>query len=247
MATVNTPSVATQVTTPVCITFSAITSFDRNEGEPIVIPPSAHTLNGFRKWALSKEFPERGSLSFVNGDFLIDMSPERIDTHNFLKTEITTVIAMLVKQGKKGYFFSDRTLLSNLGATISTEPDAMFISRDSLSRGRAQFTPHGDRPQEAMELVGTPDWVLEIVSISSKKKDKVLLREAYYQAGIGEYWLVDALGEEIDFQILVPGEKEYVAVTAEEGWLPSPTFGKSFRLERATDEDGFLEYTLHMH
>lgn len=212
----------------------------------MVIPPSAHTLNGFREWALSKEFPERGSLSFVNGEFLIDMSLERIDTHNFLKTEISTVIAALIKREKKGYFFSDRTLLSNLDATISTEPDAMFISRDSLSRGRAQFPPHGDRPQEAMELEGTPDWVLEIVSPSSKNKDKVLLREAYYRAGIREYWLVDALGEEIEFQILVPGDKEYVAVKSEDGWLASPTFEKSLRLERETDADGFLEYTLHM-
>lgn len=247
MATVTSPAVAVSATTPpVPVTFSAITFHGRDESEPIVVPPSAHTLDGFREWALSKDFPASGKLSFVNGDFLIDTSPERIDTHNFLKAEISAVLAVFIKQAKLGYFFADRTLLSNLVATISTEPDAMFISRESLSRGRAIFSPHGDRPQEATELVGTPDWVLEIVSPSSKKKDKVLLRNAYFRAGVGEYWLVDALGEEIEFQILVPGEKEYVAVAAEEGWLASPTFAKSFKLERAIDADGFLEYTLHM-
>ncbi len=237
---------ATVISPVVPATFPAITFYDRDESEPIVVPSSAHTLDGFRKWALSDEFPESGSLSFVNGAMLIDRSLERIDTHNFLKTEISLVIAMLIRQAKLGYFFSDRTLLSNQAATISTEPDAMFVSRESLTRGRAKFPPHGDRPQEATELVGTPDWVLEIVSPSSKRKDKILLREAYYQAGIGEYWLVDALVEEIDFQILVPGEKEYVAVASQEGWLASPTFERSFKLEREIDADGFLEYTLLM-
>jgi Uma2 family endonuclease len=98
----------------------------------------------------------------------------------------------------------------------------------------------------SVEIVGSPDWVMEIVSPRSIKKDKVLLREAYFKAGVGEYWLVDALGEEVDFQILVPGDKEYQAVDGQDGWLASPTFGKSFRLERSKDDDGLLQYTLHM-
>jgi Uma2 family endonuclease len=90
------------------------------------------------------------------------------------------------------------------------------------------------------------DWVLEIVSPSSKRKDKVLLRKAYYEAGVSEYWLIDALDNEIDFQLLIRGETEYIPVVTQDGWLASPTFGKSFKLDRAIDEDGFLEYTLHM-
>ena len=93
-------------------------------------------------------------------------------------------------------------------------------------------------------MVGTVDWVLEIVSPSSRRKDKKLLRDAYYKAGIAEYWLVDALGDEIEFQLLVSGDGGYVAAQAADGWLASPTFRRSFKLTRERDDDGYWFYTL---
>ena len=42
----------------------------------IRIPARAATLAGFRAWALSDEFPERGRFSFINGELFVDMSPE---------------------------------------------------------------------------------------------------------------------------------------------------------------------------
>jgi Uma2 family endonuclease len=93
------------------------------------------------------------------------------------------------------------------------------------------------------------DWVLEIVSPSSRDKDQKKLRTAYFKAGISEYWLIDALVEDtehVDFQILVAGQKGYQPITPVDGWLASPTFGCSFKLTRERDEDGFWEYTLHV-
>src|SRR5256885_8764701 len=46
-----------------------------------------------------------------------------------------------------------------------------------------------------LELEGTPDMVLEVVSESSVQKDTKRLRQLYWQAGIREYWLVDARRE----------------------------------------------------
>lgn len=247
MATVSTSiSTATSTAPPVPIAFPSITFFDRDESEPIVVPPSAHTLDGFREWALSEEFPERGKISFVSGEVIVDMSPESLEEHSEIKSEIGRVLLNLVRDQKLGRLYIDGVLVSNKQAGVANEPDILFVSKETMRADKIQLTRLKDRPQSSREIVGTVDWVLEIVSVSSKRKDKVLLREAYYRVGIGEYWLVDALGEEIEFQILVPGEKEYVAVAAEEGWLASPTFKKSFKLERAIDADGFLEYTLHM-
>ena len=48
----------------------------------IRIPARAATRAGFRAWALSDEFPERGRFSFINGELFIDMSPEELETHN---------------------------------------------------------------------------------------------------------------------------------------------------------------------
>jgi Uma2 family endonuclease len=39
-------------------------------------------------------------------------------------------------------------------------------------------------------VVGTPDWVIEILSPSTAKKDKIQKKKAYEKAGVKEYWLV---------------------------------------------------------
>ena len=38
---------------------------------------------------------------------------------------------------------------------------------------------------------GAPDWVIEVVSPSSKKMDYLIKLEAYKKAGVREYWIVD--------------------------------------------------------
>ncbi len=86
--------------------------------------------------------------------------------------------------------------------------------------------------------------MLEVISDSSEQKDMIRLREAYHRAGIREYWLVDARGEEIVFQILSRRKNGYVAVATQEGWQKSKVFGRAFRLDRALDPVGLMEYTL---
>ena len=43
--------------------------------------------------------------------------------------------------------------------------------------------------------------VMEVVSDSSEKKDNQTVFEAYFKAGVSEYWLVDARGDTLEFQI----------------------------------------------
>lgn len=237
---------ATVLSDAITTALGTVTIHLPDERPAIVIPPSAATLDGFREWAVSDDFPERGKITFVAGEVIVDMSPESIEVHSLIKSEVSRVLSSLVRQQRMGKFFLDRVLVSNEQAEVSNEPDASFVFRETLRSGKARFMPCKDDPRISKEILGTMDWVLEIVSPSSKRKDKVLLRKAYFDASIPEYWLIDALDEEIDFQILVPGESEYQPVVPQDGWLTSPTFKKSFKLERALDEDGFLEYTLHM-
>ena len=88
------------------------------------------------------------------------------------------------------------------------------------------------------EILGTPDMVLEVVSASSVTKDTVSLREAYFEAGISEYWLVDARGDRLEFQILKRGEIEYTDTRKVGGWIKSAVFGKSFKLTRGVNRSG---------
>ena len=209
------------------------------------VPASAYSLQGFREWALSEEYPERGQITFSSDGLIIDMSPELFETHNYIKMDVGSTLNRLVQQRKLGRFFGDRALFSNERGSICTEPDAMFISGQSVHSGRCTLV-ESKRPGVNIEVLGSPDWILEVVSPTSVRKDKVILREGYFRAGVGEYWIIDSLGDEIEFQMLVPGMHGYDPVESRDGWLASPTFGCSFRLSAEKDKDGFLHYTLHV-
>jgi Uma2 family endonuclease len=96
-----------------------------------------------------------------------------------------------------------------------------------------------------LELVGSPDLLVEIISRSSVRKDKVLLREAYHRARISEYWLIDARGEDIDFKLLWWRRTGYVAAVPRDGWLRSRILRHEFKLERVRHRLGLWRYTLH--
>jgi Uma2 family endonuclease len=208
------------------------------------IPSSANTPEGFTEWAISDDFPEFGRIAFLQHEIFIDMSPEEVQKHGFIKKEITRVIDTFVRAERLGICFADGTLLRNNEAGLSTEPDALFVSGESLEAGRVEFRRRRGHDDEYTHLIGTPDWVLETVSRSSGRKDKRVLRELYHRAGIAEYWLIDALGEQVDFQILVHEPEGYAAAPMHDGWSFSPVFGRSFRLLRRQNEWGHWEYTL---
>ena len=85
-----------------------------------------------------------------------------------------------------------------------------------------------DRPDQFIELFGTPDWVLEVVSCSSVKKDTELLPYAYHRAGIPEYWIIDTRFDKVSFQILRRRRDRYVVIKPSDGWYRSAVFHGHF-------------------
>ncbi len=210
------------------------------------LPASAFDLAGFRDWATSRDFPEHIRAAFIGQEIFIEMSNEEPQTHVAVKTEIARVLATLVRDLKMGKFYGDGLLVSNEDASVSSNPDASFFTAESLHCGRVRLVPRKDKEDRYREVEGTPDWVLEVVSDSSVQKDTTKLREAYHRAGIAEYWLIDARGEEIHFQILNHRKNGYAAAPVRDGWQRSRVFGRSFRMERQRDALGLWEYTLHV-
>ena len=81
--------------------------------------------------------------------------------------------------------------------------------------------------------------VLEVVSDSSVRKDKRILPDLYWRAGIPEYWLVDARGKSPEFTIFKHGREGYTPTRPQRGgWLKSDVFGRSFRLCRSCSGTG---------
>jgi Uma2 family endonuclease len=215
-----------------------------SDGPCIRIPRSAFSINGFRKWVLSDALPEKLRVTYVDGEIYLDMSKEELQTHALAKAEIARVLMNLNRELKLGQFYLDGVLISNEAAGVSNNPDAVLIKWETLENGRVKLTPERKKEGQFMEIEGSPDWVLEIVSDSSVKKDTKKLRSAYHRARIFEYWLVDTRGSDIDFQILQWRKKGYLASPSRGGWQSSRLFQSEFRLVREMARLGLWEYTL---
>lgn len=207
----------------------------------VQVPFWVNDLESFRRWMLSDDSPEKIPLFFLAGEVWIDMSKEQFFSHNQLKKVIFRVLSGLEKQAR-GRFIPDGMLVTNEAADLSGNPDGVFVTNDSFRTGRVKLIEGKD--DGFVELEGSPDMVLEVVSDSSVEKDNDVLMDLYWKAGIREYWLVDARGERIDFQLLRHTARGYVATRPSGGWRKSAVFGKSFRLTRQRDDLGHPDFTL---
>lgn len=214
------------------------------DGTRVYIPATVVDIESFRRWADTEEFPEKGNIWWLRGEVWADMSKEQIFTHVLLKGELFRVLANMVKEHRLGMVLTDGAFLSNVPADISGKPDAMFLSAGTVDSGRVRFVEGAESGY--VELEGSPDMVLEVVSDSSVDKDTVVLLDAYGKAGIPEYWLVDARGDQVRFDIYRNGPKGYRRSAKKHGWMASPVFGKSFRLTVKADKAGRPDYTLEV-
>jgi Uma2 family endonuclease len=210
--------------------------------ETFRIPATINDLESFRRWARSDDFPEHGRFAFLRGELWMDMSMEQAFTHNRVKTRINSVLDDLIVAAILGYYFSDGMFLSNAAVTLSTVPDGMFVSYESLRSGRVRLVEGAE--EGFVEVEGTPDMALEVVSAKSVRKDTRVLRGLYWEAGIPEYWLVDARGRTPRFEILRHGTRGYTATRSQGGWVRSHVFGRSFRFKQRADPLGNPLYDL---
>lgn len=212
--------------------------------DQVRIPSWVNDLESFRRWSRSDDYPERGWVSFLDGEIWVDTHMEQLFFHNRAKTQFTIVLGGLVEREDLGYFFSDRVALSNESANLSTEPDGTFCSFAAVEDRRVSFAEGVEEGH--VEIEGAPDVVLEVVSKYSVRKDTKILRNLYWRAGIPEYWLVDARKTPVQFDILRWTERGYSATRRRRGWLKSKVFGQSFLLETKQDRLGHLQFFLRL-
>ena len=180
------------------------------------VPAWVEDLASFRRWAESDGFPERGRFDFLRGDVWADVEPEQLLTHSAVKTGITTAIYGLVQVRNAGYVFAAGARFTSESANVSTEPDALYVSYDVLHTRRARLVP--GRKGGFVEIEGAADWVLEIVSDWSVKKDTDDLPDAYWRAGVIEYWLIDVREDPLRFEILRQTDHGFTPVESQDGW-----------------------------
>jgi len=75
------------------------------------------------------------------------------------------------------------------------EPDILFVAKE-----------HSDRIGE--HVYGPPDLVVEVLSPSTRRTDRLEKTVEYARAGVREYWIVDPYGQAVEVFILREGAYE---------------------------------------
>src|SRR5712692_8102756 len=130
----------------------------------IIVPDTHRSHAGFRAWAKSDPCPERARVTYFNGEILIDMSKEEIETHAKLKHEVGRGVGNFSRGFDLGECYPDGTLVSNLEAGLSTNPDLTFVLWETLEAKKVILVPRAGVMGQYLELVGSPDLLVEIVS-----------------------------------------------------------------------------------
>ena len=123
-------------------------------------------------------WPDESALvEWKDGEIIAYMPPT--DRHQDVAGSVFSLINSLVRIQGLGVVRGAPFEVKLWPGGPSREPDVLFISRDRLS----QLTPQ--------RFEGGPDLVIEIVSSSSARADRVEKFIEYERAGVREYWVID--------------------------------------------------------
>jgi Uma2 family endonuclease len=203
--------------------------------DEVVIPARIKSLADFRRWSLSDKFPQTGRIDFIAGCIELDLTPPRIYSHSLVISAIAFETANRVKEKGMGHVLGCGTRIVSAPADLSCEPDLTFVSWESLKTGRVKYlkAPKPLHEMDRIEVAGSPDLVVEIVSPTSVKKDTQRLPSAYFAAGVREFWLADARTDVVTFQIHNRGRRGFKPVPqTAQGFQFSEVLGCEFRLIR---------------
>ncbi|MBI5914775.1 MAG: Uma2 family endonuclease [Bacteroidetes bacterium] len=119
--------------------------------------------------------PEGAPFQLINGKLVYMSSPK--SSHQTASINLASYLNMFVKKNKLGRAFH-APFDVHLDEKNIYQPDLMFISNERMGI-------LGDW------VKGAPDFIVEILSWSTKLKDEGEKMENYGKYGVQEYWLID--------------------------------------------------------
>lgn len=131
--------------------------------------------------------PEGVRAELIDGEIFYMATPNTI--HQALLRELSYTFVTYQKQnkGRCQTFFAPYSVFINRDEYNYLEPDLLIIC------------PHGEEDDRHQKdgCHGGPDFVLEIVSPSSRKMDYLKKLDKYEASGVREYWIVDPQTERV--------------------------------------------------
>lgn len=155
-------------------------------------------------------FPDDGKRhELVDGEHYVTPSPST--RHQQVLTQLLLDLGNYLREHNVGRVFPAPcdVVLSQFDVV---EPDLLVVTREAA-----------ERITEA-NIQGAPDLVVEILSPSTKGRDRVLKLRLYEKFGVCEYWIVDPAAGTIEVLRLAEGRLVAGETLAGDGILTSPLF-----------------------
>ena len=136
--------------------------------------------------------PDDIHAELINGQIYYMATPSRL--HQDISGELYNTIKNYIKSkyGKCRVYAAPFSVQLHEGEDTVLEPDISVICDTN------KFTPRG--------CTGAPDWIIEIVSPSNPGHDYITKLGIYNEAGVREYWIIDARNESIHVYNLESGD-----------------------------------------
>lgn len=138
--------------------------------------------------------PDGQRAELIDGEICMMTPPNRI--HQELSHQLAVAMEIHVKsnQGECKVYPAPFAVFLNADNSTYVEPDISVICDKSKLDDRG--------------CNGAPDWIIEVVSPSSKGRDYVTKLYQYRTAGVREYWIVNPVKQTVHTYFF-EGEEEY--------------------------------------
>jgi Uma2 family endonuclease len=128
-------------------------------------------------WTLEElhSLPDDGNkYELVRGELFV--TPPPTDEHETILARLTRLLDPFVAANGLGFVYRPRAVIQF--DESETEPDLMVRK------------PH-PRPREGWQTAPMPTLVVEVLSPSTRRRDRQQKKDLYMDAGVAEYWIVD--------------------------------------------------------
>lgn len=185
-----------------------------NPPEPMLLRESAAVYGRKRQGEYTLEdyfaLPDDDRVELIDGVFYDMAAPNFM--HQSIAAEIFAQIREYIRKKKGNCIPGMSPIDVQLDCDNKTmvQPDVLvFCNRDKLVNGR---------------IYGAPDFIVEVLSPSTAKKDMELKRYKYANAGVREYWIVDSKRKRVIVYTLVEENYYDVALYTFEDCVPVHIF-----------------------
>lgn len=141
--------------------------------------------------------PDDGKRYEIYGGEVYMVPPPSLG-HQHVSRELEYALLRHIKAHDLGVLYHAPVALV-LDETNYVEPDIIYVSRER----EAILTDRG--------IEGVPDLVVEILSPSTKRRDREIKRDIYARFGVAHYWLVDPQARTLVAYTLVEGRYHALA------------------------------------